>query len=81
MNIIYLVLFFSLIPLTDFLLNYIKLPNICSNNNNNNDNNDKNKKQSISSYLKEVLINREDIYFMLIFLTWLMIFTIILCNK
>ena len=73
MNIIYLVLFFSLIPLTDFLLKNIKLLNVYNNN-------DKNKKQSIASYLKEVLMNREDIYFMLIFLTWLIIFTIILCN-
>jgi hypothetical protein len=74
MSFIYLVLFFSLIPLTDFLLKNIKLLNVSNIN-------DKNKKQSIASYLKEVLMNREDIYFMLIFLTWLIIFTIILCNK
>jgi hypothetical protein len=74
MSFIYLVLFFSIIPLTDFLLKNIQISNVSNNN-------DKNKKQSISSYLKEVLMNREDIYFMLIFLTWLIIFTIILCNK
>jgi hypothetical protein len=75
MNIIYLILFFLLIPLTDFLLKNIQLSNLCDNDKN------KNKKQSISSYLKEVLMNREDIYFMLIFLLWLIIFIIILYNK
>jgi hypothetical protein len=74
MNILYLFLFFSLIPLTDFLLNNIQLLNV-SNHKNDND------KQSIASYLKEVLMNREDIYFMLIFLSWLIIFIIILYNK
>jgi len=74
MNIIYLVLFFSLIPLTDFLLKNIQLSNVSNNN-------DKNKKQSIASYVKEVLMNREDIYFMLIFLISLIIFIIILCSK
>jgi hypothetical protein len=81
MNIIYLILFFSLIPLTDFLLKNIQLSNLCDNDNDNNKNKNKNKKQSISSYLKEVLMNREDIYFMLIFLIWLIIFIIILCSK
>ena len=72
MNIIYLFLFFSLIPLTDFFLKNIKLPDVFNNNK---------RKQSISSYVKEVLMNREDIYFMLIFLLWLIILTIILCSK
>ena len=72
MNIIYLFLFFSLIPLTDFFLKNIKLPDVFNNNK---------RKQSISSYVKEVLMNREDIYFMLIFLLWLIIFIIILCSK
>ena len=74
MSFIYLVLFFSIIPLTDFLLKNIQISNVSNNN-------DKNKKQSISSYLKEVLMNREDIYFMLIFLISLIIFIIILCSK
>lgn len=77
MNILYLFLFFSLIPLTDFLLKNIQLSNLCNNNNHKNDTD----KQSIASYLKEVLMNREDIYFMLIFLSWLIIFIIILCSK
>jgi hypothetical protein len=66
MSFIYLVLYFSLIPLTDFLLNYIKISNVSN----------KNKKQSIAFYIKKELMNREDIYFMLIFLTWFMIFTL-----
>jgi hypothetical protein len=68
MSFLYLVLYFSLIPLTDFLLNNIKLSNIY--------NTDKNKKQSIACYIKKELMGREDIYFMLIFLTWFMIFTL-----
>jgi hypothetical protein len=76
MNILYLFLFFSLIPLTDFLLKNIQLSNLCNNNHKNDTD-----KQSIASYLKEVLMNREDIYFMLIFLSWLIIFIIILCSK
>jgi len=47
MSIIHLFVFSSLFPLTNFLLNNIKLTNSYNNN-----------KTSIASYIKEVLMNR-----------------------